>query len=38
VGVYLGRAARTLTGNRFEMIGGIVLIGIGTKILLEHTL
>jgi manganese efflux pump family protein len=38
VGVCLGRMAGRLAGNRFQVLGGAVLIGIGVKILLEHTL
>lgn len=34
----LGRKVSGLPGKRAEIIGGIVLIGIGVKILLEHTL
>ena len=34
----LGRKVSGLVGKRAEIIGGIVLIGIGVKILLEHTL
>jgi putative Mn2+ efflux pump MntP len=35
-GVMLGRALGNLIGRRAEMIGGVVLIGIGTAILIEH--
>jgi len=35
---WLGRKASGLVGKRAEMVGGIVLIGIGVKILLEHML
>lgn len=35
-GVYLGRKFGSLLSNRAEFIGGLVLIGIGTKILIEH--
>ncbi len=34
----IGRKVSGLVGKRAEKIGGIVLIGIGLKILLEHTL
>jgi len=37
-GVLLGRAAGTLIGQRAELVGGLGLIAIGTKILVEHTL
>lgn len=36
-GVYAGAHGRVWLESRAEIIGGIVLIGIGTKILLEHT-
>jgi putative Mn2+ efflux pump MntP len=36
VGAKLGPAVRRVVGRRAELIGGMVLIGIGTKILLEH--
>lgn len=36
VGVYLGRALGNMTGRYASYFGGIVLIGIGVKILLEH--
>ncbi|UEM20743.1 manganese efflux pump MntP family protein [Skermanella mucosa] len=35
-GVMLGHMAGPLLGRRAELIGGLGLIGIGTKILLEH--
>jgi len=35
-GILIGAAAGTLIGHRAEMVGGLVLIGIGTKILIEH--
>ncbi len=38
VGFLLGRKAGHLIGKRAEAIGGILLIGIGIKILLEHIL
>jgi manganese efflux pump family protein len=37
-GVYLGRVAGPVIGRRAEAIGGIVLIAIGIKILVEHTM
>lgn len=37
LGLYLGRKAGNMLGRRAEIVGGIVLIGIGVKILLEHT-
>lgn len=36
VGVYLGKKFGDLLSNKAEIIGGTVLIGIGTKILIEH--
>ena len=36
VGVLLGRRVGALWGQRVEVLGGIILIGIGTKILIEH--
>ncbi len=38
IGFLLGRKVGSLIGKRAETIGGIVLIGIGIKILLEHML
>jgi putative Mn2+ efflux pump MntP len=36
LGLYLGRKQVFLNGKKAEIIGGLVLIGIGAKILLEH--
>lgn len=36
-GVFLGRKAGSLLGRRAEIVGGLVLIGLGIKVLLEHT-
>ncbi len=36
LGVYLGSWCGNLLGNKSEIIGGLVLIGIGLKILIEH--
>lgn len=36
-GVFLGRKAGSLLGRRAEIVGGLVLIGLGVKVLLEHT-
>lgn len=36
IGVYLGKKFGALLSNKAEILGGIVLIGIGTKILIEH--
>ncbi len=36
VGVYLGKFTGTMLRKKAEFLGGIVLIGIGVKILLEH--
>jgi putative Mn2+ efflux pump MntP len=35
-GVYLGKQATAVVGKSVEIIGGIILIAIGLKILLEH--
>ena len=37
-GVLMGRAAGPLFGKRAELIGGLGLIAIGAKILVEHTI
>ena len=37
-GFLLGKKVGCLIGKRAEMIGGVVLIGIGIKIILEHML
>jgi len=36
MGVYLGSWCGNLLGNKAEITGGLVLIGIGIKILIEH--
>ncbi len=36
--MYLGKKLNVLVGKRAETAGGIILIGIGVKILLEHLL
>ncbi len=36
LGVFLGNKFGKLFGSKIEIIGGLVLIGIGTKILIEH--
>ncbi len=38
VGVYLGNRFRHFLGNKIEVLGGVILIAIGLRILLEHTL
>ncbi|GAH73601.1 unnamed protein product, partial [marine sediment metagenome] len=35
-GVYIGKNFGYFFANRIEALGGLVLLGIGTKILLEH--
>jgi putative Mn2+ efflux pump MntP len=35
-GLFIGKKVGYLFGKRMEIIGGIILIGIGAKILLEH--
>ena len=36
VGVFLGRQLKRFLGGREEVLGGVVLILIGLKILLQH--
>lgn len=36
IGVFIGGKCGNLFGNKAEILGGIVLIGIGIKILVEH--
>jgi putative Mn2+ efflux pump MntP len=36
IGYFLGNKIGKLIGNKVEIIGGIILIGIGIKILVEH--
>ncbi len=36
IGVFIGKKASTLLGKKAEAIGGILLISIGIKILIEH--
>lgn len=36
IGILLGRAIGTLIGTRAEIVGGLVLIGIGLAVLYEH--
>lgn len=36
LGVYLGKKYGHFLGSRVEVLGGLILIGIGVKILLEH--
>ena len=38
IGVYIGGHFGSIFENKIELLGGIILIGIGTKILLEHLL
>lgn len=38
IGMHLGGRIGSFWGQRVEIVGGLVLIGIGVKILLEHTL
>ena len=35
-GVYIGQRTGHFLGKRFEMVGGIILIGIGLRILISH--
>ena len=36
VGVLIGRKVGSMLGNKAKIIGGVILIYLGTKILLEH--
>ncbi len=36
LGILFGKKAGTKLGKRMEMLGGLILIGIGIKILIEH--
>ena len=36
LGIHLGRRLGVMFGNKMEFVGGVVLIGIGLKILIEH--
>ncbi len=36
IGVHIGKKVGHIFGNRVELIGGLILIGIGIKILVEH--
>jgi putative Mn2+ efflux pump MntP len=36
LGIYLGNSIGSLIEARIELAGGLILIGIGVKILLEH--
>jgi putative Mn2+ efflux pump MntP len=38
VGLLVGKKVGSLVGKRAECVGGVILIGIGIKILLEHML
>ena len=37
-GAYIGKRFGNIFKNKAEIVGGIILIGIGVKILLEHLL
>ena len=36
LGVYIGKKVGNLLKGKAEILGGVILIGIGTKILIEH--
>jgi len=36
VGLHIGRRFGSLLGKRMEIVGGLVLIGIGVRILVDH--
>ena len=38
IGFFFGKTAGNLFGNKIKIIGGLILIGIGIRILLEHLL
>ena len=38
IGFVLGRKAGSLIGKRAEIVGGVILLGIGLRIILEHML
>jgi len=38
VGLFVGRKSHQLLGKRMELVGGIILIGIGLRILITHAL
>jgi len=38
IGVFIGKKTGSLFGKKVEILGGLILIGIGIKILIEHTL
>ena len=38
IGLYFGRKVGVLAGKRAEVAGGLILIGIGVRILLDHLL
>jgi manganese efflux pump family protein len=38
LGILFGKKTGNLFGKRMEILGGLILIGIGTKILIEHLL
>ena len=35
-GIYLGKCLKKIVKNKAELIGGIILLGIGVKILFDH--
>ncbi|MBM3712853.1 MAG: hypothetical protein FJW56_05390, partial [Actinobacteria bacterium] len=38
IGYFLGHKIGKVIGDKMEIIGGVILIGIGIKILIEHLL
>jgi putative Mn2+ efflux pump MntP len=38
IAIRIGKSASSRIGNKVEIIGGLILIGIGLKIFLEHVL
>jgi putative Mn2+ efflux pump MntP len=37
IGTYIGTMARHVVGSKVEAVGGLILIAIGIKIVIEHT-
>jgi putative Mn2+ efflux pump MntP len=35
-GIFVGKKASGMYGNKIELLGGLILVGIGVKILIEH--
>ena len=35
-GIYIGKKSATKSARKIEILGGLILIGLGIKILIEH--